>query len=100
VCSGPSPRATALVNWLASPSGMTIQMQDAGATIAGRANPDLAGRTPCETAPDQRWLVEGHFDDVDSASCATGSATEAIGAVAAYRCRTTFVVTRLTPAGT
>jgi hypothetical protein len=99
VCSGPSPRATALENWLASPSGMTIQMQDAGATITARAHPDLAGRTPCERTSDQRWLVEGHFDDVDSASCATGSATEATGAVAEYRCRTAFVVTRLTPLG-
>jgi hypothetical protein len=78
---------------------MTIQMRDAGATIVARAHPDLAGRTPCETTPDQRWLVEGHFDDVDSASCATGAATEATGAVAEYRCRTTFVVTRLTPLG-
>jgi hypothetical protein len=99
VCSGPSPRATALEDWLASPAGMTIQMQDAGATITGRAHPDLAGRTPCETPPDQRWLVEGHFDDVDSGSCGVGSATDAIGAAAEYRCRTTFVVTRLTPVG-
>jgi hypothetical protein len=98
-CSGPSPRSTALENWLASPAGMTIRMQDAGATIDARAHPDLAGRTPCETSPDQRWLVEGHFDDVDSAACATGAGTGSIGTVAEYRCRTTFVVTRLTPAG-
>ena len=99
VCSGPEARATSLANWLASPARMTIEMTDAGATISARAHPDLAGRTPCETPTDQRWLIEGHFDDADAATCATGSATDSIGAGAEYRCRTTFVVTALMPAG-
>jgi hypothetical protein len=98
-CNGPVPRATDLVNWLASPARMTLQLTDVGSSVAARAHPDLAGRTPCETTGGGRWTVEGHFDDADSASCAAGAPSEAVGAVARYQCRLIFVVTRMTPAG-
>jgi hypothetical protein len=97
-CAGTEPSSTDAVAWLAAPARMTARLSDADAAIDVRVHPELAGRTPCDRAPGERWTVTGHFDDVDSESCATTAPNEAAGELAIYRCRTIFVVTDLAPA--
>jgi hypothetical protein len=96
-CAGADPRSTDVVSWLASPARMTLLLTDGSATVTARVHPELAGRTACDIAPEARWMVDGHFDDRASASCGGGDDPAAV--IARYRCRSTFIVTDLRPAG-
>jgi hypothetical protein len=77
---------------------MTVHIVDGTAAFDGRVQPDLAGRTACDVPPNDRWVVEGHFQDPGAESCAAGAASDEAAELARYRCRSIFVVTALTPA--
>jgi hypothetical protein len=84
----PAPRP----DWIASGSGATARMSDAGVSFVGQV--DLAGGDGiCGSPQDVRWNIEGHFDDPDSSACGTGSATDPAAILDRFRCRSTFVVT-------
>jgi hypothetical protein len=88
--------STPAAAWLSSPSPASLVMTDGASTFEARLHPDAVEST-CKIPQDVRWNVEGHFDDPDSASCATGSAADAV--VARYQCRSIFVVTLLARTG-
>jgi hypothetical protein len=87
-----TPRPTPRADWLASGSGATFRMSDAGVSFIARVHPAM-GDGVCGSPQDVRWNVEGHFDDPDSVACSTGSSTDPAAIVARFACRSTFVVT-------
>ncbi|HXU84337.1 MAG TPA: hypothetical protein VN773_00885 [Verrucomicrobiae bacterium] len=97
-CVGPDAQSTSTTDWLAAPARMAIHVVDGTAAFDARIHPDLAGRTACDVPPNDRWVVEGHFQDSGAESCAAGAASDEAAEMARYRCRSIFVVTALTPA--
>ena len=78
-------------------------LTDGGASVKAKAHPDLSPPVVCDTGDvGATFQVEGRFDDPTASTCranpdlATGTPIEA--RVAVYRCRSEFVVTKLTRA--
>ena len=107
-CSGLQPFSSIQPDWLGSPDRpswlLTPKASVPGATpqpspavsVPARIHPDLAFTMSCDSLPDVAWVVEGHFDDLDAISCDTGAAD--VAEIQIYRCRSIFVITKLTPA--
>jgi hypothetical protein len=109
-CSGLQPFSSIQPDWLGSPDRpswlLTPSASVPGATpqpspafsVAARIHPDLAFTMSCDSLADVAWVVEGRFDDPDSTSCEAGAASGDVAQFQAYRCRSIFVITKLTPA--
>ena len=88
--------------WLA-PEADSLSLTDGAASVVAKAHPDLAPPVACDTGDaSATFQVEGRFDDPTASTCranpdlATGTPIDA--RVAVYRCRSEFVVTKLTRA--
>ncbi len=99
-CAGRAPLTVPA--WLA-PEGDSLSLTDGAVSVDAKAHPDLAPPVVCGAGDaDATFQVEGRFDDPTASTCranpdlATGTRIEA--RVAVYRCRSEFVVTKLTRA--
>jgi hypothetical protein len=91
-----------LPGWLADRSASLV-LGDGLSQFRAKADPDLGIPLDCAGRGGTRFLVEGRFDHEDAQACeanpALGSAAAIDERVAAYRCRTRFVVTSLSLVG-
>jgi hypothetical protein len=91
-----------LPGWLADRSASLV-LGDGLSQFRAKADPDLGIPLDCAGRGGTRFLVEGRFDHEDAQACeanpALGSAAPIDERVAAYRCRTRFVVTSLSLVG-
>jgi hypothetical protein len=85
--------------WIAR-EGRVINLTDGTTGIGAKAHPDLASPVACDGVNNVNYEVEGRFDDPAASTCranpdlTTGTPIDA--RVAVYRCRSEFVITRLT----
>ena len=88
-------------DWLSANSSSSITIRDGNAVVLGRPQPDLGLPVSCGETATQPHTIDAHFDDEAAAECdATIPASDEprdLEWAAAYWCRTTLVIERLTP---
>ena len=89
--------------WLSANSSARLAMRDGDAVVSGRLKPEYEAPVPCGETALQPYTIDAHFDDETAAECdatiPAGDEPRELEWAAAYWCRTTLVIERLTPAG-
>lgn len=88
-------------DWLGANAFYQLALGDGDTVVVARPHPSLGVPLACDSLDDAPRTIEAHFDDPAAAACEAtprdGAASSDVLVVAAYWCRTTLVVDRLTP---
>jgi hypothetical protein len=97
-CAGGQAGGSA-TDWLLDRGGRWLEIEQGSRTLKARIDPARPIDLPCGATPDGKYRVTGHYDDPAATGCtpAAGMPAGTDRLVAVYRCRTSFVATRVEP---